>query len=263
MDKALRHRINLARSALADQMVFFDKQRGQVASEWKADDSRVTFADFVISETLQKEICRVFPEDQFFSEESAIEDEETPLESRYSWLLDPIDGTNNYAMGLASSAISLALLKAGEPIYGWVYDGGTRELLEGGPGHPLLRNGRRIAPLARDERAPRMIAIHFPLAPGSGMALRPLLERDRIRSLGSAALHLAYVALGRIDGSIDERVREWDIAAAYALLGAVRGQMYFPDGSPFPMRRFSPRASPVRYVAGSEAFIREVQNWLG
>lgn len=263
MDKALRHRINFARSALMEQVGFFEKQRGQVASEWKADDSRVTFADFVISETLQKEISRAFSEDQFFSEEGGIEDEETPLESRYSWLLDPIDGTNNYALGMASSAISLALLKAGEPIYGWIYDGGTRELLEGGPGCPLLRNGRKVLPLQRDEKAPRILGLHFPLAPGRAAALRPLLEGDRIRSIGSAALHLAYVALGRLDGSIDERVREWDIAAGYALVGAVRKQIHFPGGNPFPMTRFSPRGGPLRYVAGSEAFIAEVQNWLG
>ena len=263
MDKALRHRINLARSALMDQVGFFEKQRGQVASEWKADDSRVTFADFVISETLQREVARVFPEDAFFSEEGAIEDEETALESRYSWLLDPIDGTNNYALGMACSAISLALLKVGEPIYGWIYDGGTRELLEGGPGYPLLRNGRKVPALQRDEKAPRIIGLHFPLAPGRAAALRPLLERDRIRSLGSAALHLAYVALGRLDGAIDERVREWDIAAAYALIGAARKPIDFPDGNPFPMTSFCLRAAPLRYVAGSEAFIAEVQNWLG
>jgi myo-inositol-1(or 4)-monophosphatase len=263
MDKALRHRVNFARGALRQQIQFFDKQRGEVASEWKADDSRVTFADFVISESLQKDLLRVFPTDQFFSEEGVIADEEIPITSRYSWLLDPIDGTNNYALGMASSAISLALLKLGKPIYGWVYDGGTRELLEGGPGHPLLRNGGRVRRLERDPQAPRIIGLHFPLSAGRSRMLEGLLEGDRIRSLGSASLHLAYVALGRLDGVIDERVREWDIAAAQALLEASELAIHFFGPNPFPMRTFRARGPVLSYAAGPTSFTAEAQNWLG
>jgi myo-inositol-1(or 4)-monophosphatase len=263
MDRALRHRVNAARQAMRGQIRFFDKQRGEVAAEWKADASRVTFADFVISETLQKDLLRIFPEDQFFSEESSLEDEETPLESRYVWLVDPIDGTNNYALGMAPSAISLALLKLGHPIYGFVYDGSTGELFEGGPGQALLCNGKRVQLLRPPAGDPRIVGVHFPLPRGRSSDLQALIENERIRSLGSAALHLLYVAIGRLDGAIDERVREWDIAAAYAILLATERRIRFVNRDVFPMYSFRLSGPTCAYIAGTEAFLSDAQNWLG
>lgn len=264
MDTALRHRVNAARVALRHQTVFFERQRGRVSSEWKADETRVTFADFAISEKIFEELERSFPDDQFLSEESGLMDEEVPLESRYVWVLDPIDGTNNYALGLSSCAISLALLKQGWPVYGLIYDGSTQELLEGGGGHPLLINGKRHLPAERPfERRSSIVALHFPL-PGERVAqLAPLLSAYRVRSLGSAALHLAYVALGRLDGALDERVRIWDVAAAYALLQASGREIRFLDESPFPAKTFRLQSPCIRYLAGSPGFLDRVQNWLG
>jgi myo-inositol-1(or 4)-monophosphatase len=264
MDTALRHRVNAARVAIRGQMDFFLQQRGKVASEWKADETRVTFADFAISEKILQELGRSFPEDQYLSEESGLMDEVVPLQSRYAWILDPIDGTNNYALGMSACAISLALLKQGQPVYGLVFDGSTGELVEGGQGQPLLVNGKKVR---LEERSfdPRtsIVGLHFPLPPGRAEALAPLLEHYRVRSLGSAALHLAYVALGRIDGSLDERVRLWDIAASHALLEAAgRGIEYLSD-PPFPAREFRLEGPCIRYVAGSRPFLAAMQNWLG
>lgn len=263
MDPALRHRINTARTSLKEQISFFKEQRGQVASEWKSDASRVTFADFLISERMQRDLLRIFPEDQFFSEESSYEDEDTPLESRYVWLMDPIDGTNNYALGMANSAISLALLKKGEPIYGMVYDGSTDQLFEGGLGFPILCNGKRFRPIVPEAESPRIIGLHFPLPEGRALSLQPLLEQERIRSLGSAALLLTYVALGRLDGAIDEKVREWDIAGSVAILQASGRSIQFLGQSPFPMNAFRLSGSTCSYAAGDATFLEDVQNWLG
>jgi myo-inositol-1(or 4)-monophosphatase len=264
MDTALRHRVNAARVALRNQVHFFTQQRGRVASEWKADETRVTFADFAISEKLSSELRASFSEDQILSEESGLPDEVAPLESRYAWVLDPIDGTNNYALGMAACAISLALLKQGRPVYGLIYDGSTGELLEGGPRQPLLVNGRKPAVTRRpfDPRA-SVVGLHFPLPAGRGRQLAGLLEAYRIRSLGSAALQLAYVALGRLDGALDERVRIWDIAAAHALLQAAGRDIRYLDGDPFPLRSFSLGGPFIRYYAGGTGFLAAMQNWLG
>lgn len=260
----MRHRVNAARVALRNQIAFFDKQRGQVASEWKADETRVTFADFAISEKVSDELRRSFGEDQILSEESGLMDEEVPVEARYAWVLDPIDGTNNYALGMPSCAISLGLLKQGQPVYGLVYDGSTGELLEGGPGHGLLVNGKKLNPPERpfDPRT-SIVALHFPLAEGRAEALRPLLETFRVRSMGSAALHLAYVALGRLDGSMDERVRIWDVAAGHALMTAAGREIRYLDRAPFPARNFTLGGPCIRYLAGSKPFLKAMQNWLG
>ena len=260
----MRHRVNAARVAIRNQTAFFTQQHGHVISEWKADDTRVTFADFAISEKIPGELRKDFPEDQFFSEESVFIDEEVPLTSRYAWVLDPIDGTNNYALGMPSCAISLALLKQGQPLYGLVYDGSTRELIEGGPGFSLLINGKKhLHPGRPFEARTSIVGLHFPLPAGRAGQLRELMESYRIRSLGSAALHLTYVALGRLDGSLDEKVRLWDVAAAHALIQSAGLGIEYLDGSPFPVVSFGMGEGHLRYLAGSPGFLAAMQNWLG
>ena len=264
MDIALRHRVNAARVAIQQQTDFFREQLGQVASQWKADDTRVTFADFAISEKIFTELRRSFPDDQLFPEESGPLDEIVPIESRYTWVLDPIDGTNNYALGLSNCAISLALLKQGHPVYGLIYDGSTDQLIEGGPGQAILVNGRKHQPASKEEsEGNEIVALHFPLPEHRAAQLAPLLETTRVRSLGSAALHLTYVALGRLDGVLDEGIRIWDIAAAVALLKAGGYSISFLSANPFPVESFTRQGPKIRYVAGSESFIRRIQNWLG
>jgi myo-inositol-1(or 4)-monophosphatase len=264
MDKAFRHRVNAARVAIRNQTGFFNQQRGRVSSEWKPDETRVTFADFAISEKICEELRRSFADDQFLSEESGLLDEVVPVESRYAWVLDPIDGTNNYALGMPSCAISLALLKQGQPVYGLIYDGSTDELIEGGPGWPILINGKKVIPAERDfDKRTSIVALHFPLPEGRARQLQGLVEEYRVRSLGSASLHLAYVALGRIDGAIDERVRIWDVAAACALVEASGRKIVYLDKSPFPLKAFEPEGAFIRYAAGSESFLASVQIWLG
>ena len=261
VDTALRHRVNAARVAVRNQMDFFLQQRGRVASEWKPDETRVTFADFAISEKLLAELGRSFSGDQFLSEESGLMDEVVPLEARYAWVLDPIDGTNNYALGMAFCAISLALLKKGVPVYGLIFDGSRGDLIEGGPGLPLLLNGKRIQPIEKPfETRSSIVGLHLPIPEGRMEAYQPLLEGVRIRSLGSAALQLAYVALGRLDGSVDERVRLWDIAAAHALMAASGRMLEFLSDPPFPVTAFRMEGPFIRYIAGSESFLKHVRN---
>lgn len=264
MDTAMRHRVNAARVAVRSQLEFFNRQLGEVASEWKADDTRVTFADFAVSETILNELQRSFPEDQFFSEESGPMDEVVPLESRYAWILDPIDGTNNYALGISLCAISLCLLKKGQPVYGLVYDGSRHELIEGGPSTGLRVNGTSFRPREpQGSPGSRLLALHFPLPEGRSRQLAPLLESTRVRSLGSAALHLAYVALGRLDVVLDEQVRPWDIAGSVALLEASGRSIHYLSDNPFPVRSFSRQGACVRYLAGSGELFQQVQNLLG
>jgi myo-inositol-1(or 4)-monophosphatase len=256
--------VNAARVALRNQTAFFEAQRGRVSSDWKADDTRVTFADFAISEKIFEDLGRSFGDDQFLSEESGLMDEVVPLEAKYAWVLDPIDGTNNYALGMSACAISLALLKQGMPVYGLIYDGSTHELLEGGPGQPLRVNGKKHVSAEQPlEKRSSIIALHFPLPEKRSADLSAVLETYRVRSLGSAALHLAYVALGRLDGALDERVRIWDVAAACALLAAAGKEIRFLGEPAFPVKIFAQDAPFIRYIAGSPDFLQLMQNRLG
>lgn len=261
-DLALRHRINAGRVAVRDQIAFFGRQFGQVASEWKEDDTRVTFADFAISEKLFAELRRDFPQDDFCSEESSPMDEDMVLEAEFAWIVDPIDGTNNYALGFPICAISLALLHEGTPVYGFIYDHSTGSLYEGGPERGLMRNQKKVNRDATAAEAQTMIGAHFPMELNLLQQLEPLLTKYRVRSFGSAALSATYVATGYLTGAIDYRVKVWDIAAAYALCAAAGLEWHFVGNGPFPAKTFNPQQGRCPYYVGTPALIAEIQSVL-
>lgn len=258
LDHQIRHRINAGRVAVRDQIAFFERQFGEVSSEWKEDDTRVTFADFAISEKLFAELRRSFAQDDFCSEEANPQDETLLLEAPFAWVVDPIDGTNNYALGCPFCAISLALLHNGEPIYGFIYDHSTQALYEGGPGFGLLRNGKRVDRDAQAAEAQTMIGLHFPMSEEQLVPIMPLISKYRVRCLGSAALTGLYVATGYLTGVVDYRVKVWDIAAAYPLCEAVGLGWQFRGDSPFPLRSFHPGMRFSPFAAGSDAFLEEL-----
>ena len=258
----LKHRINAGRVAVSGQVGFFRKLFGQVQSEWKEDDTRVTFADFAISENILSELRRMFPKDEFCSEESIAQDEELKLGSRFGWILDPIDGTNNYALGIPLCGISLALLHDGAPVYGFVYDMARDVLIQGGATNKVY-DGRRAALVRHGPfHSQSMVGLHFPLSKEEAKRLGPLMAGSKVRSLGCCSLNLAYCAVGLLDGCVDFRVKIWDIAAAYTLLRAAGGEVHFLNGSPFPLDSFHLSMAPTPFYAGSKEFCSYVRNSL-
>ncbi|MFP4166453.1 MAG: inositol monophosphatase family protein [Opitutales bacterium] len=257
-----RHRINAGRVAVLNQTPFFRRQFGQVTSEWKPDDTRVTFADFAISEKVFAELRRDFPEDNYCSEEASPRDEVLALDGPFAWVIDPIDGTNNYALGFPVCAISLALLREGRPVYGFVYDHSTDMLIEGGPEHGLFRNRKKFNRARVAAEAQAMLGLHFPMEAAIVERIAPLLARYRIRCLGSAALIATYVATGYLNGAIDLRVKVWDIAAAYALCQAAGIRFEFTGKNPFPLTSFHAEAARCPYFAGPDPFFGEIAHAL-
>ena len=262
-DLQLRHRINAGRVAVKAQTAFFGRQFGQVASEWKEDDTRVTFADFAISENVFAALRRDFAEDDYCSEEANPLDEVLTLGAGFAWVIDPIDGTNNYALGFPVCAISLALLYDGMPVYGFIYDYSTDALLEGGAGFGLQRNQKTVNRDRMAADAQTMLGLHFPIDLELLDKLKPLLAKYRVRCLGSGALSAAYVATGYLTGVVDFRVKVWDIAAAYALCAGAGVTFKFIEASPFPLRAFHPQMDFCPYLAGTEAVCEELQCQLG
>ncbi len=252
--EGFRHRLNAGKSVLLEQVPFFRRQFGEVSSSWKPDQSRVTFPDFAISERILSALAKNFVKDDFCSEESDPADEIRSLGAEFAWVLDPIDGTNNYALALPNTAISLALLRHGVPVYGWVYDYAGDQLIHGGRGVGLFNGSRKIGPLEENFNEESIIGLQFPLPPERVTAFSSLFGRFRIRSLGSGTMLAVYVALGRFSGAMDFRVKVWDIAAAYALCQASGRLMEFPFGSPFPLRTFHPESGTVPYLSGCEEF---------
>ncbi len=255
-------RLSLGRRLLDAQIPFFREHFGQVDSQWKADRSRVTEVDLKISREILSALALDFPQDLALSEEAPLPDPACFSEHEYCWVLDPVDGTNNYACGLSSCAISLGLLRHGEPVYGWIYDYGLDAVFHGGPGLGMFCGASRVQPMQRDV-APeqRLLAVHFPLPEEvhlrmlSVLSVLSVLSAYKIRSLGSAALNLLYVALGRMDAVMEHGIKVWDIAAAAALLKACGLEMHGKGADVFPLRADSRVDAPFGYVAGNAELV--------
>jgi len=251
-------RLEAAKRAVLAQTGLLHREFGKAESRWKSDGTRVTAVDVAISENIFRELREQFPADQYFSEELTEAPAPIPVTARFCWILDPIDGTNNYALGLIHCAISLALLENGEPIYGVVYDLSRKVLMHGGPGFGM-HDGDRLARV-RDAEPHRetLIGFHSPFDKTLTPLAAGVLGRFKIRGLGSATLHLAYVAAGLLDGSVDYNVKIWDLAAAIALLRAAGGEIRFLNGEQLPVRQFDLKMRRIVYVAGSPAMCRRL-----
>lgn len=261
-DDPKRARIEAAKRAVLGQADLMHREFGRVESRWKPDGTRVTAADLAISENIFRELGAQFPEDQLFSEELGDATAPIPLTSRFSWVLDPIDGTNNFALGLPYCAISLALVEHGEPVYGAVYDMSRRVLMHGGPGHGVLDGERECRVLDVAPHVESIIGLHSPFDKTLASQAANVMSRFKIRGLGSATLHLAYVAAGLLDGAVDFNVKIWDLAAAIPLCRAAGGEVRFLNGEQLPMRRFDLKMKRIVYLAGSPAMCGRLQELL-
>lgn len=241
------------RQAVLAQTDLLHREFGRAESKWKSDGTRVTAVDVAISENIFRDLRAAFPDDQFLSEELTETGAPIPVTARFAWVLDPIDGTNNYAMGVANCAISLALLEHGVPVYGVIYDLARRTLMHGGPGLGLFDGEQTVHVQAAPPDGQTMIGFHSPYDKRYAPHATALVENFKIRGLGSSTLHLAYVAVGIMGGTVDHNVKVWDIAAAVPLCRAGGGEVHFLNGDPFPLRQFDLKMGRIFYLAGNAA----------
>lgn len=255
-------RSEAAKRAVQAQVDLLHREFGRAESRWKADGTRVTAVDIAISEGIFAELGRQFPADQYFSEELAHADAPIPVTARFSWVLDPVDGTNNFALGIAHCAIALALCEFGQPVFGVVYDLSRRSLMFGGPEfgmHDGERNPRVNLGATTKET---LIGFHSPFDKSLTPFASGIISQFKIRGLGSATLHLAYVAAGLLDGCVDFNVKIWDLAAAIPMVHAAGGEVRFLNGAQLPMRQFDLKMGRIMYVAGSPAMCDRLQGLM-
>jgi myo-inositol-1(or 4)-monophosphatase len=255
-------RIEAAKRAVMNQTELLHRNFGRAESSWKADGTRVTQVDIAISEGIVAELTAQFPEDDFFSEELTNATEPILLTRRFAWVLDPIDGTNNYALGIAHCAISLGLFEEGSPVYGVVYDLARRTLIHGGPGNALYDGDRVVEVRAEPPNSQMLLGFHSPYDKSFAAHASVLVENFKIRSLGSSTLHLAYVAVGILGGTVDHNVKIWDIAAAVPLCLAGGGHVEFLNGEQFPLRKFDLKMRRIFYIAGNAAVCGRLRQLL-
>ncbi len=186
-----------------------------------------------------------FPEHYYVAEEGEYE---KGAEGDYVWYIDPIDGTNNFAHGIPFFAISLALYRGREPLFGLVHDPLRNEIF-----HAIAGRGAYLS--TRDEGPQRLTVsraerlVHCLLASGfpydrhtsqqdNVVQFAAFLKRAQgLRRMGAAALDLAYVAAGRLDGYWEYKLSSWDVAAGVLLVKEAGGAVTNPKGEPFQLTR--------------------------
>lgn len=215
----------LVSEALDDLEPLLRDRSGGYRTSPKSDGTPVTATDLLVDERLTKAIAGAFPDHGVLSEEA----DTTWSGSDWTWILDPIDGTSNFASGLPYWAVSIALAHAGQVVYGCVSAPGLGERFvarRGRGGHLVTADGQ-TAPLrvreAVDFRSGRNS--HVPIAVTAGTIRRSRGNRVHLnpRVLGAWALDLALVAGGRLIGSYATVPHVWDMAAGALLVEEAGG----------------------------------------
>ena len=125
----------------------------------------MTIVDETISHQLFSQLEKDFSNDDFCSEEGAETIEPIPTESEFCWVLDPVDGTNNYAVGVPECCISLGLLRHGMPVYGFIYDYGRDNLLQGGKEFGSVEGTKPVHAATNLVNEKLTFCMHFPFLP--------------------------------------------------------------------------------------------------
>ncbi len=155
------------------------------------------------------------------------------------WIIDPLDGTVNYAHGFPMFCVSIAFEAKGCLEYGVVYDPLRDELFEARAGGGAWLNSRPIGVSTTDRLERALLATGFPYdirkrLPQTMARLGRVIARSQgVRRAGSAALDMCYVACGRFDGFWEENLKPWDTAAGVLIVAEAKGQVSTFDGAPF------------------------------
>lgn len=206
--------------ARLDAIDVIEKDRLDYASE----------VDGLAEAEIVKELRRAQPDYAILGEEGGHQKGQRGP-SRYTWVIDPLDGTSNYLHGIPHWCVSIALCEGPEPLHAVIFDPLRNELFTASRGSGAQLNGRKIRVSERKELAGCLLATGFP--PRERVRTRAQLEcvaqlmqdAEDIRRAGSAALDLAYVACGRFDGYFEAGVKAWDIAAGVLLVREAGGRI--------------------------------------
>jgi len=203
--------------------------------EHKGETDLVTEADIGAEKRIIDTIRASFPDHTILSEEQGLTAGRTGLQ----WIIDPLDGTTNFAHGLTTCCVSIAVVIENQPIIGIVWSLFSEELFSAVRGEGAFLNGRRLAVSDIDHVKDSLLVTGFPY--NVKEIIKPVMDRfsrcletsQGIRRLGSAALDLCYVAAGRFDAFWEEQLHPWDTAAGHLIVTEAGGRVTNFDNQPF------------------------------
>ena len=202
----------LARASGALAMSYY----GRANPTLRYDYDLVTEADLALNEYLRKEVLDAFPDHIFFNggaQKKNLRDITDPV-----WVVDPLDGSAGFSAGMPVWGVSLALFDSGRPVLGIIHLPVTGELYSASRSGPAMLNDRKIT--VRDQELDNESLLLTYSRFHSDFITK---LTGKVRSLGSTAAHMAYVARGAASGAIMGNVHIWDIAAGQVILEAAGG----------------------------------------
>lgn len=195
----------------------------------------VTEFDKQSEEIILSAIQREFPGQAILAEESG----RNRSVSKYQWVVDPLDGTTNFANGIPHFSVTMALYKSNLPVLGVTYDPLRDEMFSAESGHGATLNNRPIHTSPRTNLAQAVLSTNFPydLRTNSRNNFAQFtqfqLRTRAVRHLASSALDCAWTAMGRLDGYWELGVQPWDIAAGVLLVNEAGGRVTLIDGDEY------------------------------
>ncbi len=208
---------------------------------YKSRFDMVTEADLESEEFIVNHLSGLSPNIPVVSEEESDSDktDHEPGPSEFQWIVDPLDGTTNFAHGLGHFCISVALTQNQKPIAGFIYDPVKNEVFKAIHGEGAFLNNRQIKVSQNATLEKSIIATGFPYKVreftsnnlAEFCAFR--LVTQGVRRFGAAALDLAYVACGRLDGFWERWLKPWDTAAGVIILQEAGGLVTQYDGTEY------------------------------
>ncbi len=205
-------------------------QSKQVRYKGKIDP--VTEYDLKAEKYITSRLNKMHPEHSILAEEGS----DRTGGSEYRWIIDPLDGTVNYAHGFPIYCVSIAVEYAGQPLAGAVFDPERDEMFTAGRGLGARLNSKRVA-VSTEKRLDRsLLATGFSYSVRTdrrnnlGLFGRMVKHAQAVRRPGSAAIDLCWLACGRLDGFWELKLHPWDTAAAWLMVTEAGGKVSRMDG---------------------------------
>jgi myo-inositol-1(or 4)-monophosphatase len=213
------------KAALAAGNILKEKFRGSLKVEKKGQIDLVTDVDRESEDLINNIILSKYPDHNFIAEEGS----ESETRSDYLWLVDPLDGTTNFAHGFPFFCVSIALLKSRDVISACIYNPNFDECFVAEINNGAYLNNREISVSTTSKLTDSLLATGFPYdirttQDDNIKQFTAFAKNARaVRRPGSAALDLAYTACGRFDGFWEFKLKPWDIAAGTLIVKEAGG----------------------------------------
>ena len=229
-EKELKTAVTAAQQAGA---LLMKMSKRKLAVKFKSTIDMVTEADKASEALIIKVIRQSFPGDDILTEES--QDQRTASKRR--WIIDPLDGTTNYAHGFPVWCVSIAFEEKGRVTAGVIYNPNLDELFTAVKGKGAYLNGKSIKVSSEENLLKSLLATGFPYdvhtSPENNLQnfQRFIKQAQAVRRPGSAAIDMAYLACGRFDGFWEIKLKPWDAAAASLMITEAGGRITNFSGS--------------------------------